>query len=337
MNKINPCINKKIILAALIIVLLILIIAGCKGRRVSSDNGYNDKSKNTFSDYNTFSYFKPGDYRESISVDGRSRTYLLHVPSGYKALTPLPLVIAFHGFGGDGKSMAELSKLSALADKENFFVAYPDGFERSWNHGDGARPAVKENIDDVKFVRTLIETLEKKLEIDNARIFATGFSNGALMTERLGCELADVLAGIAPVSGSLPKKIASSCKPAKPVLFHLIYGVADPLSPYNGGTLKSDGGDVLSVKDTLSFWGKHNGCLSKKEEKLSLQVNDGTSVTKTVYHPCTGAGTVLYSIEGGGHAWPPSSPRLQPITGKSSKNIDATKVIWEFFKAHPKQ
>lgn len=113
--------------------------------------------------------------------------------------------------------MAEVTQLSPLADQENFIVVYPDGFEKSWNHGDGNRPAVAESIDDVQFVRTLIGELEKKLAIDRGRIFATGFSNGALMTERLGCELADVLAGIAPVSGSMPKKFAPACKPAKPI------------------------------------------------------------------------------------------------------------------------
>jgi len=283
------------------------------------------------------SHVVPGDWRESLIVDGRTRTYLLHVPTGYTGAAPLPLVLAFHGYGGNGERIQEITQLNPLADQENFIVVYPDGFEKSWNHGDGSRPAVAENIDDVQFVRTLIGELEKKLAIDKERVFATGFSNGALMTERLGCELADILAGIAPVSGSLPKKIASSCTPARPIPFHLIYGTADPLSPYNGGALKSEGGEVLSVKEALAFWAGINGCSVPAEERLPSEADDGTQVIKTTYQ-CTKVPTVLYSIEGGGHAWPPSSfGLLSFITGKSSKNLDATKTIWEFFKAHPRK
>ncbi|TSC77494.1 MAG: polyhydroxybutyrate depolymerase [Parcubacteria group bacterium Gr01-1014_33] len=282
------------------------------------------------------SFVTPGDYRESLVVDGRTRTYLLHVPSGYTGTVPLPLILAFHGYGGNGERMADVTQLSPFADTEHFIVVYPDGFEKSWNHGDGNRPAVAANIADAKFVRTLIGELEKKLAIDKEKIFAAGFSNGALMTQRLGCELADVLAGIAPVSGSLPQTLASSCKPAKPISFHLIYGIVDPLSPYNGGALKSDGGSVLSAKDTLAFWAGVNGCSAPKDEILPLAVNDGTAVIQTTYQ-CEKADTVLYAIEGGGHAWPPHEGAFSRIAGKSSKNIDATKVIWEFFKAHPRK
>jgi polyhydroxybutyrate depolymerase len=283
------------------------------------------------------------DYSASITCGGLERTYRVHISSSYDQSRPTPLVIVLHGGGGTGQGMPKLTGFNAVADRENFITVYPDGFEKHWNDGRGVQwRAQVENVDDVGFISTLIDRLSDELNIDAKRIYVTGISNGGMMSHRLGCELSQKIAAISPVASNIPVNKASVWTPSRPVPVLIINGTEDPLVPWDGGDIhlgKTTFGEVLSVADTVKFWVGKDQCSSSPvvTQLPDKDPADGTTVRKEVYGGCQdGAEVVLYAIEGGGHTRPGGLQYLpESIIGKTSREFNASEVIWQFFKEHP--
>jgi len=279
------------------------------------------------------------DKAESTVVGARTRRYLIHLPEMSKNNKPLPLVLIFHGGGSDPEGTVRYTRFDSLADREGFIAAYPEGTLKQWNDGRLMAPM----SDDVGFVRTLVEDLKKKYKIDPKRIYATGISNGAMMSQRLACEMSDIFAAVASVAGTLPDDLSSRCKPTRPISVLLMHGTDDPLVPYNGGSItlgsRAIGGKVWSAKDTLDFWSKHDRCSEKAKTTLLADAdsNDGTRISRESYSACSADTAVeLLTVTGGGHTWPGGIQYLpERFIGKTSKDIDGTTVIWQFFKGHP--
>ena len=282
----------------------------------------------------------------SIDVGGLERTYQLHTPSSYDPPQSLPLVILLHGGGGTGQGMEKLTLggFNRLADREGFIVAYPDGIEKHWNDGRGleAYLAHRENIDDVGFISALIEHLIRTLNVDPNRIYVGGISNGGQFSQRLACELSDRIAAIGVVAIQLPEHLSSSCAPKRPVSVLMMPGTKDPLVPWEGGEIGfrrgRKFGRVLSVPETMRFWAKQYQCPGSPvvSYEPDRDPKDGTRVRREAYVPCgEGAEVVLYAVEGGGHTWPGGDQYLPAgIIGRTSRDIDANEVIWDFFKRH---
>lgn len=280
----------------------------------------------------------------SIVVDGRERTYRLYVPKVFNGKQPVPLLIALHGQGGNGKSFEEKTTLGGfdkLAKKENFIIVYPESIEKAWNDGrnDPYSYSAKQNLDDVHFISVLIDQLKEKYNIDSQRIFVTGMSNGGMMTFRLGGELSGKIRAIATVAASLPENLYKTLVPSNKISVLMIHGKDDPIIPWDGGdirALRKNHGRVVSIPQTETFWIKHNNCTLKTSKTYLPDVdkNDGTRVWKEEYaNKEEGLRVVLYGIDGGGHRWPGGSgnPR-EKMVGKSSQDINACNVIWDFFK-----
>jgi len=282
------------------------------------------------------------DYSASIISGGLERTYSVHISSSYDRSRPTPLVIVLHGGGGTGQGMPKLTGFNAVADRENFIIAYPDGFEKHWNDGRGVQwQAQVENIDDVGFISALIDHLSDELNIDAGKIYVTGISNGGMMSHRLGCELSQKIAAISPVASNIPVNQASVWSPSRPVAVLIINGIDDPLVPWAGGDIhfgKTKLGEVLSVADTVKFWISKNQCSSSPvvTQLPDKDPVDGTTVRTEVYGGCQdGAEVVLYAVEGGGHTWPGGLQYLPEfVIGKTSREFNASEVIWQFFKEH---
>lgn len=269
--------------------------------------------------------------RHELVANGESRRYFLHVPPGIS--TAAPLVIALHGGSGWGLQMEKSTRFSDLADKEMFLVAYPDGVDHHWDDG---RDEVGANADDVGFLKAMIADIEKQQKVDTKHIFVTGMSNGAAMASRMACEASDVVRAIGPVANTMKAAMLETCKPSHPMAVIEFHGVDDPVVPYEGGEIKvlmRRRGKVISTRQYSEFWAKQNGCKPDPERTdLPQKVDDGTSVIKDEFQKCQ-APVVFYSIRGGGHSWPGGVNRLPGIVvGKTSTQIDATSVIWQFFK-----
>jgi polyhydroxybutyrate depolymerase len=282
----------------------------------------------------------PTDPTLTITVNGLVRFYVQHLPAPMPS-GPVPVILAFHGGGGDGAGMASLTGLDALADRDGFIAVYPNGIDRHWNDG---RRTIKNKVDDVGFISALLDRLEQLYPVDAGRIYATGISNGGMFTERLGCQLAGRIVAIAPVEGSMPADIAPTCQSAQPVTVLQIGGTADPIMPYDGGAVADfgglgEGGVVLSVDRTMALWRSLDACAppGPATRLPPIAPADDTVVFETNAAPCSaGADVTLLSILGGGHTWP-DGPQYLPkfIIGRVSHQLDASSAIAGFFLALP--
>ncbi len=284
----------------------------------------------------------PGTVKECIGVGDLNRTYLVHASTAFDGKAKLPLVVALHPFTGTGEIMERMTGFSALADRENFIVAYPDGNQYVWN-ADPAAPSslLKPPADDVAFIAALIDHLVAEHGADPDRVYLTGASSGGLMTHRVACELTAKLASAASVMITLPVGWQDHEKPSSALPFLLIQGTADPFFPWKGGTVNEGPfrqSEYQSAEETVSFWVNNNNAISPptKTDIPDTDPNDGTTVFRDAYaaNP-EGAEVDLYGINGGGHTWPGSADTcLEFLVGRTNQDINATQVIWDFFKTH---
>lgn len=278
----------------------------------------------------------------SLSHGGIKRTYMVYLPATYTGEKSVPLFIVLHGGGGNGEKAEKISRISRQSDKDGFILVYPDAVGRNWNDGRAVKKYLshRKNIGDVGFISVLIDKLRNDHAIDPKRVYVSGASNGGMMAHRLACELTDKITAIAPVIAAMPENIAEQCSPSRPIPVMMINGTADPMVPWEGGYVRFIGrrkyGKILSVPDTAQFWVSHNGCMAepKKTWLPDTDQDDGTRVRKTVFGGCEGGvEVVLYEIHGGGHTWPGGRKNApESISGKSTNDIDANQIIWDFFK-----
>jgi polyhydroxybutyrate depolymerase len=269
----------------------------------------------------------------SLEIQGETRSYYVHVPPAAAAGKPLAVVFVLHGGGGSARHARAQTGFDAVADREGFLVVYPNGSGRfgerllTWNAGSCCEYAAKQNVDDVAFFRAMVNALQKEHAIDPKRVYATGMSNGAMMSYRLACEMSDVFAAVAPVAGV---QVAPSCEPREPVSVMHVHGSADENVLLQGGVGASAfAKDVRPpVAPAIQRWARHDGCAA------TPTITREGAVETSRHAPCTaGAEVVFHLVHGGGHAWPGSQLKAPP---ERSTEMPATEVIWSFFAQHPK-
>jgi polyhydroxybutyrate depolymerase len=264
-----------------------------------------------------------------------TRSYLLHLPPESSRLRPTPIVIAFHGAGMTAGQMSRVTHLSAAADLHGFAVLFPQGYQQTWAVPGGSTPAQKAGIDDVSFVRALIDSVGQVYGLDGTQVVATGISNGGILTELLGCSMADRLIGIAPVAGLMRRNTAASCAPARRISVFGIHGTEDPIASYGGVPGLADG--FLSFTETLGFWANLDGCSkTPASAPVATTAHDNTTVTTLTYSGCSSGTEVTGdAVNGGGHAWPGGEPiGIIDDVGVTSQQIDASELIWSFLDRH---
>ncbi len=289
---------------------------------------------------------KPGDHEISLKVGDLKRRYVVHVPKGYDGKKPVPVVIMFHGGGGTAKAAMKETGWADKADQAGFLAVFPEGSgpdptkpgnfrtnPQTWNDGSGRFHAEKKNIDDTAFTRAIVDDLSARFNVDKRRIYLTGFSNGSSLTYRLGAELSDRVAAIAPVASSGLRVKDPVLK--RPVPMITIQGTADPRNPLDGGEVKLFSGEKDKrppIKDSVERWAKLLDCPT--EPKV---VRDQGGVKVLRYGPGKQDSEIdYYIIEGMGHTWPGGVSLLpESLVGKTTDKIKANDVIWEFFEKHP--
>jgi polyhydroxybutyrate depolymerase len=282
----------------------------------------------------------PGTHRRSLHVDGRDRSYLLHLPRRKPDRSERwPVVLAFHGSGTNAEIMRLFSGLDEKAEEAGFLAVFPNGSGRTpealaFNVGGNYGLAGRQNINDIHFVETILDDLTSQLPIDMRRVYSTGMSNGGIFSYRLAVELGDRIAAIAPVGGPMGDWDAAP-KHAMPVChFH---GMADEHVPFSGGLGIRSLSKILfrSAEDSVRYWARFNGCsLEPEVDELPPLIDDGTSVTRATFPAGpAGAEVILYAIHGMGHTWPGREPMFTTL-GSSTHNLLANDVLWEFFARH---
>jgi polyhydroxybutyrate depolymerase len=298
-----------------------------------------------------------GDSTNTLVIDGGSRTYNLHIPPGLDPSKPAPLVFAFHGGGKSAASFEAFAHIQPKADASGFILVEPEGTIAIpglspgtldvWNAGNCCELAaqINTNVDDVGFVRAMIDTITQQVCVDPKRIFATGFSNGGMLSHRLACQLSDKIAAITAVSGGIgnvdldmtPPETLFPCNPGRKVPVLHIHGTQDACYPYDGGWGPLSVVTFESVSVTIQNWLALNGCSPNPPTPVLTK----GSTTCQLY-PCPHEGDVeLCTIDGGGHYWPGggdwtgSEVFCGSNQGALTADISANDVFWSWFMAHP--
>lgn len=265
----------------------------------------------------------------TIKVGRDERAFRLHVPPATTVAGLRPLIIALHGAASTGKQTEGMSGLSAMADKKGFVVAYPEGENRLWrywNAGEGKK--------DFQFISDLMDALVKSGTADPQRIYLTGISNGAYMSNALAIEYADRIAAIGPVAGTLNKLVARMGKLKRAVPVCYWHGTEDHVVGYDGSDFISKHEVSLGAEECVRWWADKNGCAKEpKVEKLEDKVpDDGTTVERWTY--AGSAPVIFYKVTGGGHTWPGMPAGVEKVLGKVCRDVNASDVLWEFFSKH---
>ena len=265
-----------------------------------------------------------------IEVNGRDRKYLLHVPETYGPKEPVPLIITIHGYAEWPAHQAQISHWNELADQYGFIVVYPagTGFPLHWRTSGGVND--QGSMEDVLFLGELIDQLEVDYNIDPARIYVNGFSNGGGMTYLAGCKLQKRIAALGMISGAYltEKENCLSIRPVPTILFH---GKLDQIVPYQGGRSKSFDYPFPDIEQWVVELASTNGCQVEKPESSTI----GEVVEEKYFNCQSGAEVIFYSILNGGHAWPGGEPLPEWIAGYTTDEINATELMWDFFQRHP--
>jgi polyhydroxybutyrate depolymerase len=281
----------------------------------------------------------PSGGRHTLMHDGIARSYVVRVPGGLTRHDgAVPLVLVLHGGGGNAGYAESMTGFTAKAEKEGFIVVYPEGtgqFRKrrlTWNAGHCCGPAMDWRVDDVGFIGALIDRLLVDYPVDPRRIYATGMSNGGMMTHRLGIELSDRLAAIAPVVATL---FGDERPPPHPVSALMINGLLDTSVPSEGGPPGGrfpsawDGTPTIPALEQAAFWAEADGCSGEPDR------TDQGPYLVTRYQCPAGRAVALYLMKDSGHAWP-GGQKGSRRGDEPGSALNATDLIWAFFKAHPK-
>jgi polyhydroxybutyrate depolymerase len=284
--------------------------------------------------YALMSFYALNRTNGRIVSSGQKREYLLYVPKGYDSAKPAPLVISLHAAALWPATQREASHWNKVADEHGFIVVYPSGTTLS-GRGTGVLPfrawllrpeAVASS--NVRFISELIDTLEAAYNIDPTRIYANGFSNGGAMAVALSCRLSHRIAAVGTVSAAQDRPW-SWCEDSRPVPLINFHGTAD-LVPYNGGKVRASPRPFPSVSAWTANWALRNRCGPNPIESVAA-----ADVTRLEYTNCANdAAVVLYTVQGGGHSWPGGKPMPAWIVGPTNRSIDATSLMWAFFREH---
>ena len=276
-------------------------------------------------------------FSEKMTVDGRERTYVLNLPPNYYTSKDFSLVIAMHGGGGDALQFESSTKLTEKSKTAQFIVVYPEGVKstgvlsaRTWNAGNCCDYARDNNIDDVNFIRQLIDKLISSYKINPKKVYATGHSNGGMMSYRLACELSNKIAAIAPNGCTMV--VTQACNPTHPMPILQMQSELDTKVPYKGGSGSGVGTSGIifpSMDFVLESWALKNIC---KTPTKTVTVNSNYTFTK--WSNCGNNTTIQYYLtKDGGHAWP-GGEAGSVIGDTPSTVINANDLLWDFFQQY---
>jgi len=278
-----------------------------------------------------------GDHNRKLTVDEQERTYLVHIPTNYDHNTPTPVVLIFHGAATNAAITVSFTGMSKKSDEAGFIAVYPNGTGLgpflTWNAGGRKGKLAEESADDVKYVGLLLDDLATVANVDSRRVYATGMSNGGMMCYRLAAEMSDRIAAIAPVAGTVT---VDESRPKRPVPVMHFHGKSDNIVPVDGlGINAPKFLPFKSVEESIAIWCQIDECPDAPTiTEFPDKEDDGTTVQQKRWSGKDGSEVVLIVIEGGGHTWPGKEPPVE-FLGKSTLDISANDLIWEFFQNHP--
>lgn len=250
---------------------------------------------------------------ETLMHDNQQREYMLYVPSSYNAAAPTPLVLNFHGFGGQASDYMNDADMRALADAQNFILVYPQGTcldgSSHWNTslpgGDN-----KSEADDFGFIEALISQLSNEYNVDLERIYACGYSNGGMFAYGLANYKSDLIAAVGSVSGTMLDFNGPTSHPMPVIHLH---GTADGVIPYEGNN------EWNSAQSVINYWINFNN--TSTTAIINSDSNDGITIEHYLYEQGDSSVSVEhYKYIGGDHIW----------YNQTYQGQNAAALIWAF-------
>ncbi|MGH7595209.1 MAG: alpha/beta hydrolase family esterase [bacterium] len=282
----------------------------------------------------------PGDYEISVKVDTMTRWFKLVIPPKYDHTAPRPLLLYFHG-GAQSMDFPFKNRQDLIkrCEEENWILVFPNGANSTDNRSGGATwnavhccpPALKFDVDDIGFVRKIVDTLSVDLRIDAKRIYAMGGSNGGMFTHRLAAEMSDVFAAVAPSQATIGGQVDSlspvvTVQPSQPIPIIMAHGLNDRTVNYHGGqTIDGDRIDI-SFRESALFWANNNQCTISRADTTVVNGLNG-KVWIISFRDCNASVEVrAVTIENHGHGWP----------GLEESGYDGTNAMVDFLKQFSK-
>lgn len=273
----------------------------------------------------------PGNYVRHVSVNGDERTYRIHLPAGYDASTPLPIIFAFHGTSASAVVLERETSFDRISDSLGFFVVYPEGLHRGWNVGDCCRFSFVKHKDEKAFTMKILDELTLGLRLDTTRVYVTGYSDGGTLSLLLACGASSRITAVASVAGTLLDPLPA-CNLSRPVPVMIIHGTGDHNIPYEGrqggpGYIRGNHHEH-SAPEVAQFWINRDSCAT------SPVLSRIRSVEKAAYICGGGQAEVLfYTIYNGQHGWP-GGGRGWIFSPKPPSDMAASDTIAAFFLRH---
>jgi polyhydroxybutyrate depolymerase len=277
-----------------------------------------------------------------VNIDGVEREYF--VQPGTRTAETRPVLFVLHGGTRSANDVLTRSSWPALATRNNALLIVPNGIGGNWNDGRTVYLGDSDprGVDDLGFLRRLVEIAVREYGADRTRVYFTGASNGGYMSWRMACEAGDLVTAVAPLIATMPLDPQRTCAGARPTPVIAFFGTEDPLVPYDGSAVNFRGRETeprSSATDSTAFWARLNGCSGGvREERLpDISQDDGTTVNRVTYEGCpAGLDVVRYDVIAGGHNQPGSRvpPRFAALFGKGNQDIDSVELSWAFFQRH---
>ena len=288
---------------------------------------------------------KPGaPSPHSMQHGGLTRSYLLHIPADVNPRSSL--VIVMHGYMGSAGEIMDYSGFNAIADRDGFIVAYPEGTIDQHGYrffNVGYDDHATSTVDDLGFISSLTSDLQNQLGVTPERTFIAGMSNGGDIAYFIACNHSELYGAMASVTGVLMKHIRDECVPAKPLPVLQIHGTDDAISYFDGDMENKAGwGAYLSLSQTVQYWAEVNG-LTEKEVTFvdDRDQEDATTVLFERFFSLNSLNEVwFYSVQGGGHRWPMENLTKQQelqafeFYGPTNRDISASHEVWRFFEQY---
>lgn len=310
----------------MVAIILLLVLGGCSKSPVGAED------------------YGPGTHKRKMDlrVLGFNRSYLIHIPKNYSRAEARPLVVALHGAFSTADEMEEETGLSDLADRDGFLVVYPNGITlfgwfQHWNAGHCCGRAMKDGVDDLGFISTVIEEVRRDLRVDSSRIYLLGYSNGGMLAYLFAAEKPEILTAVAVIAATIgsspsPSQPEVCIPPARaPLPVLVIHGRQDDSIPYEGGSHTKNGHSYVSVKESIEFWLKADQIsITPRREVMAA----GRVIKDTWGEPASDREVILYTLEGWKHTIPTTYFTKKLPENDPLKDFDATEIIWDFFKCH---
>ena len=265
----------------------------------------------------------------TLPTEQGDRTFWVYVPSSYQTQKDWPLVLDFHDFTMDAYLYMQISGMRAVADTGQFIVVYPQG-EVSSSHEElydwGVDEESPHAVNDIAFIRQILDKLAQDFRIDQRRIYATGWNVGGMMCHRLACLLGDRIAAIATVGGTTIRQ--QTCPSANPVPVLFVHTTHDPLSAALAYPVTYE---IMSPQEFIAYWRDRNQCATAIRRDTTA-VFIGEQVVSAAEEQWTNCESVVFSM----HPWRPVAEEQMSLPGDESALMTSAR-IWQFFRQqrHP--